>query len=264
MRPDQTYASHHHPEALVLAVSLELAAASWKVALHDGRREKPAVHTVAQLQAPARLQAVLDLIEAHQQKWSLPAGVRVVVSYEAGQDAFWICRALQAQHVECYAVDPASIPVQRHKRRAKTDRLDAIRLVMNLRAWLRGERDRMHVAYGWGTSPTQAPTWRRLLNSRQKSSSARRAAPTSPMPFRRARSSLRLRAVPRARLARLLQRRELLPGERQPFALAQQPLPQFRRQRRAVVTPHLVSGEPADARDARLQTARGHRGHAPE
>lgn len=27
--------------------------------------------------------------------------------------------------------DPASIPVQRHKRRAKTDRLDAIRLVIN-------------------------------------------------------------------------------------------------------------------------------------
>ncbi|SEI28650.1 transposase, partial [Paraburkholderia hospita] len=27
----------------MLAVSLELAAAHWKVALHDGRREKPAV-----------------------------------------------------------------------------------------------------------------------------------------------------------------------------------------------------------------------------
>ena len=31
------------------------------------------------------------------------------------------------------------------KRRAKTDRLDAIRLVLALRAWLRGERDRMKV-----------------------------------------------------------------------------------------------------------------------
>jgi transposase len=130
-----------------VAVSLELAAAKWKVALHDGRREKPAVHTVAEPQAAARLQAVLALIERHKEKWSLPAGVRTVVSYEAGQDAFWICRALQARAIECYVIDPASIPVERHKRRAKTDRLDAIKLVINLRAWLRGERDRMHVVH---------------------------------------------------------------------------------------------------------------------
>jgi transposase len=105
MRTDQTFTTGG--EELVLAVSLELAAA----------------------------------------KWSLPAGVRTVVSYEAGQDAFWICRALHAHGIECYVVDPASIPVERHKRRAKTDRLDAIKLVINLRAWLRGERDRMHVVH---------------------------------------------------------------------------------------------------------------------
>jgi transposase len=144
MRTDQAYTG---TDELVLAVSLELAAAKWKIALHDGRREKPAVHTVAQPQAAARLQAVLDVIEQQKLKWSLPADTRVVVSYEAGQDAFWICRALQARHVECHVVDPASIPVERHKRRAKTDRLDAIKLVINLRAWLRGEHDRMHVVH---------------------------------------------------------------------------------------------------------------------
>ena len=117
MRTDQTFTTGS--EELVLAVSLELAAASWKVALHDGGREKPAVHTVAQPQAAARLQAVLDLIKAHKEKWSLPAGVRTVVSYEAGQDAFWICRALQARGIECYVIDSASIPVERHRRRAK-------------------------------------------------------------------------------------------------------------------------------------------------
>jgi transposase len=71
------------------------------------------VHTVAQPQAAARLRAVLDLIEWHKEKWLLPACVRVVVSYEAGQDAFWICRALQARSIECYVVGPASIPVER-------------------------------------------------------------------------------------------------------------------------------------------------------
>ena len=117
------------------------------MALHDGRREQPAVHTVAQPQAAARLQAVLDVIDQQKLRWSLPAGTPVVVSYEAGQDAFWICRALQARGITCHVVDPASIPVERHKRRAKTDRLDVIKLVINLRAWLRGERDRMHVVH---------------------------------------------------------------------------------------------------------------------
>ncbi|MGF6812646.1 transposase [Paraburkholderia sp. Clong3] len=144
MRTDQGYTRTEEP---ALAVSLELAAAKWKVALHDGQREQPAVYTVAQPQAPARLQAVLEVIEQQKLKWSLPAGVHLVVSYEAGQDAFWIYRALRARGIECHVVDPASIPVERHKRRAKTDRLDAIRLVISLRAWLRGERDRMHVVH---------------------------------------------------------------------------------------------------------------------
>jgi transposase len=145
MRKDQARTTYS--EAVVLAVSLELAAAKWKVALHDGQREKPAVHPVAQPQAATRLQAVLDVIEQQKLQWSLPAATRVVVSYEAGQDAFWICRALQARGIECHVVDPASIPVERHRRRAKTDRLDVIKLVINLRAWLRGERDRMHVVH---------------------------------------------------------------------------------------------------------------------
>ncbi len=144
MRTDQAYTEDGHR---VLAVSLELATAKWKIAIHDGQREQPAIHTVAQPRAAARLQAVLDLIEHQKHKWSLPADVRLVVSYEAGQDAFWIYRALQARGIDCYVVDPASIPVERHQRRAKTDRLDAIKLVINLRAWLRGERDRMRVVH---------------------------------------------------------------------------------------------------------------------
>lgn len=144
MRTEPAYTG---TDELVLAVSLELAGAKWKVALHDGRREKPAVHTIAQPQAAARLQAALDLIEQQKEKWLLPADVRLVISYEAGQDGFWIYRTLQAHGIECYVIDPASIPVERHKRRAKTDRLDAIKLVINLRAWIRGERDRMHVVH---------------------------------------------------------------------------------------------------------------------
>jgi transposase len=52
---------------------------------------------------------------------------------------------LVKQGYEVTVVDPASIPVERHARRAKTDRLDAIMLGNCLRAWLRGERERMRV-----------------------------------------------------------------------------------------------------------------------
>jgi transposase len=124
---------------------LELSKGSWKVALHEGKREKPAIHAVSSEVADARLGQVVGLIEATRKKWGLAAGCRVVVSYEAGQDGFWISRALGKRGYEVLIVDPASIPVERQARRAKTDRLDVIKLVTSLRAWLRGERDRMHV-----------------------------------------------------------------------------------------------------------------------
>lgn len=49
-----------------------------------------------------RLQAVLDLVERHRQKWSLPMDARIVANCEAGQDAFWIYRALRTRGIECY------------------------------------------------------------------------------------------------------------------------------------------------------------------
>jgi transposase len=37
---------------VILAVSFELSAAKWKVALHDGLRQQPAVHSERALPAP--------------------------------------------------------------------------------------------------------------------------------------------------------------------------------------------------------------------
>lgn len=132
-------------EQRVLAVSLELAARSWKVALSDGRREKPSVHSVKAEAPMARVLEVVTLIERTLAKWALAPPTRVVISYEAGQDGFWLQRVLTQRGYEVMVIDPASIPVERKARRAKTDRLDAIRLVGSLRAWLGGERDRMRV-----------------------------------------------------------------------------------------------------------------------
>ena len=56
----------------------------------------------------------------------------VVSCYEAGRDGFWIHRALEAQGIRNRIVDSASIEVNRRARRAKTDRLDAVKLVLML------------------------------------------------------------------------------------------------------------------------------------
>lgn len=133
------------PDDTVLAVSLELARSAWKVALHDGKREKASVKTVSEVVASERLKAVVKVIDATRARWGLPADIRVVVVCEAGQDGFWIARALRELGYEAHVCDPGSVPVERHARRAKTDRLDAIKLVLALRAWLRGEADRMHM-----------------------------------------------------------------------------------------------------------------------
>jgi transposase len=134
----------------VLTVALELASKSWKLAMQDEQRERPAIHSASEEEAAARLSQTIATIEVAKRKWQLIEPVRVVVMYEAGQDGFWICRALQKAGYEALVVDPASIPVERHARRAKTDRLDALRLLSCLRGWLRGERDRMH--------PVRVPT----------------------------------------------------------------------------------------------------------
>src|SRR3546814_8144758 len=77
--------------------------------------------------------------------WKSEAGAagrmidRVVLTYEAGRDGFWIARSLQAQGIEVHVVHPASVPVPRGRRRAKTDRIDLDMLLRTFLAWLRGE-----------------------------------------------------------------------------------------------------------------------------
>lgn len=119
-----------------LDVSLELSKKSWKLAFSDGGSRRPRVVTV-----PAR---DWDRFEAEVAKakarFGLAGDAPVRSCYEAGRDGFWIHRALVHRGIENIVVDPASIEVNRRRRRAKTDRLDAVKLVMQLIRHHRGER----------------------------------------------------------------------------------------------------------------------------
>ena len=64
---------------------------------------------------------------------------RIVLAFEAGRDGFWLARWARARGIEAYVIHPASIPVSREHRRAKTDRLDAGLLMRAALGWLRAQ-----------------------------------------------------------------------------------------------------------------------------
>ena len=110
---------------LTLYVAFELGARSWKLGMTSGFGVAPWVKGV-----PAGdWAAVRRVLERAKARVGLPAGAAVVSCYEAGRDGFWIHRALGREGVSNRVVDSASIEVNRRQRRAKTDRIDARKLV---------------------------------------------------------------------------------------------------------------------------------------
>lgn len=113
--------------ARTLYLALELSQKTWKLAFSVGDRK---VRTMA---VPGgAVAAVLNKVEETKARRGLPPQTRVLSCYEAGRDGFWIHRALVAGGIQNVVVDASSIEVDRRKRHAKTDRLDATKLVLQL------------------------------------------------------------------------------------------------------------------------------------
>ena len=119
-----TQASHH--SKTVLYMSLELGSKDWKLAFTAGEK-------VRRVSVPyGARQAVLVKIAEAKKKLGVLADGPVISCYEAGRDGFWIDRWLRSEGIENLVVDSSSIEVNRRRRRAKTDRLDAEKLVVML------------------------------------------------------------------------------------------------------------------------------------
>src|SRR5262249_40139908 len=78
-------------------------------------------------------------IKTAKERFGLPPDAPVISCYEAGRDGFWLHRLLVHEGVRNLVVDSASIEVNRRKRRAKSDRLDATKLVSMLIRWHHGQ-----------------------------------------------------------------------------------------------------------------------------
>jgi transposase len=122
--------------APVLYLSLDLGWNTWKLAFTIGLGQKPRLRNVK-----ARdLTTFLAEIQAAKSRFGFADDAQVFSCYEAGRDGFWLHRFLLAYGIENLVVDSASIEVNRRKRRAKSDRLDAVKLVEMLVRWHNGER----------------------------------------------------------------------------------------------------------------------------
>jgi transposase len=112
----------------VLYLAFELGWTTWKLAFTIGAGQPPRIRSI-----PARNTVTLMLeIQKAKQRLGLLEDAAVISCSEAGRDGFWLLRFLVHDGVKNLVVDSASIEVNRRKRRAKSDRLDAIKLVSML------------------------------------------------------------------------------------------------------------------------------------
>ena len=118
-------------------LAIELSKKSWVVAINTPLADKISRHTLP----GCDWTGLLELIQRVRTRVARELGrpVEMISCYEAGYDEFWLHRLLEGQGVHSLVVDPASVQVDRRARRAKTDRIDAERLLRSLMAYLRGE-----------------------------------------------------------------------------------------------------------------------------
>src|SRR5262249_35019861 len=131
-----THASQSNATATpVLYLALELSWNSWKLAFTVGLGQKARLRTT-----PARdPELLLREIDKAKARFGLPDDAPVASCYEAGRDGFWLHRSLVHHGIDNRVVDSASIEVNRRQRRAKSDALDAAKLVQMLIRWHNGE-----------------------------------------------------------------------------------------------------------------------------
>src|SRR5437773_784909 len=125
----------HTVEASELYMAFERGEKNWKLSLGDGVRS-PSRYTLA----AGDTAALLECIAKAKARCGLAPEASVGSCYEAGRDGFWLHRWLIAHGIDNIVVDSASIEVNRHARRAKTDRLDGDKLLAMLLRHRTGER----------------------------------------------------------------------------------------------------------------------------
>lgn len=139
--PERALQGKHMATTGELYMAFELSDTKWILCLSDGARGASR-YTVA----AGDVAGVLDAMARAKARSALVGSVVVHSCYEAGRDGFWLHRWLVEQGIDNAVVDSSSIEVNRRARRAKSDRLDAGKLLSMLMRYHAGERRLWSVA----------------------------------------------------------------------------------------------------------------------
>ncbi len=135
MTTDTTLQSEDNPLSNVLYISFELSKKSWKLGFSDGDFEHIKIREISSRD----IEQLAKEVRWAEEYFDLAEDYEIRSCYEAGLDGFWLHRVLGDLGIQNIVVDPASIEVRRRKRRRKTDRLDARRLVCQLIRYVGGD-----------------------------------------------------------------------------------------------------------------------------
>jgi transposase len=139
-----------------LYIALELGWDKWLLACATQAAEKPRFRAL-----PARdLGKLREEIAKAKQRFGLAADAPVCTCFEAGRDGFWLHRALTSMGITNVVVDSGAIEVNRRHKHAKTDPIDAGKLLNLLCRYHGGERKVWSVV----NVPTVADEDRRQLH----------------------------------------------------------------------------------------------------
>ncbi len=135
--------------ATTVYAALQVSGTGWILAVGD---PSDASRTGLHRLAPHDVDGLLGRLGQARDRVAAVSGgdVRVMLVHGAGYEGFRVARRPGGEDPEVVVCDPASLEVVRRRKKAKTDRIDARRMVRALRAWDGGDRDAM--------SPVRSPT----------------------------------------------------------------------------------------------------------
>jgi transposase len=148
-RSETTPSAAAQCEPMRCAFAIELSGKSWLMACMMPLSSKISRHQLKAGDAEGLI-TLMRRLQARAEK-TVGGPVEIVSCYEAGFDAFWLHRRLEAEGIRNLVIDPASLQVNRRARRAKhvlgpaegrtrgTDRIDTESMLRSLLAHLRGE-----------------------------------------------------------------------------------------------------------------------------